>query len=111
MALGIFFVTGGEEGIDALAAGFSRFAHVEVEAALFSLRGESHGTADVEGDVEARADFFAEEFHGVVICPRVSGPIEVAGIIAGGVGAVVLKIDGTALVASLPTAGGATPRT
>jgi len=70
---------------------------------------EEHGGGEVQQQIDARGDLLAEQFHGGVTCAGGGLPVDVAGVIAGDVSALVLKVDGAASALTEHTAGGAAP--
>ena len=73
--------------------------HDEVEefAGTEGFRGfEEHRVGNIEDKINDRANLFPVELHCIVSGAGVSLPVDVAGVIAGGVGSVILEIKGRA---------------
>ena len=81
----------------------------EFPGALGFGGGEVHGVGEVEEEVDSGGDFLAEELHGGAAGAGGGLPIDVAGVIAGGVGALVLEVDGAASALAEDGAAGAAP--
>ena len=81
----------------------------EFPGALGFGGGEEHGAGEVEEEIDSGGDFLAEELHGGVAGAGGGLPIDVAGVIAGDVGALVLEVDGTAGALAEDGAAGAAP--
>ena len=70
---------------------------------------KEHRFGRIKDKFHDRPDFFAEELHRVAAGAGVSLPVDVARVIAGGVGAVVLEIHGRAGAAAGELTGLAAP--
>jgi hypothetical protein len=81
----------------------------EFPGALGFSGGEEHGAGEVEEEVDSGGDFLAEELHGGVAGSGGGLPIDVAWVIAGDVGALVLEVDGAAGALAEDGAAGAAP--
>ena len=68
------------------------------------LFGHRHRAADVEHEIDARRDLLAVETDGENLGPRVGGPIDVAEIVAGRVGPIVLELQRAAGARAKPLA-------